>query len=225
MLRSRFLLALSLLAVVGFGCKPDPTLPPRPTQALNPAPTVLPPSTNSSAPKEDVAAVIRAALTKLEEQPSYRVTLVAETPAGVMTGDTAYVKGKGAHGKLLFPGQISTEFYELPDTLWFKVATSSWAKVTSTPETVEAIGFTKAQREYLGKNTGLLAEGTQFVEVRDDRGCRMYVLERESNDGRDTSQICIKDGLPTFLSGTSLSRKIELRIRDLGKDVPFNPPK
>ena len=227
--------SLVSLVLFGFGCKPPESLPdvgvrPRSAfgQANSPAPsaaaTVPRPKPKSKADRDAAVTELLRALGNLGTTQSFRSQMIAETPNGSMSGDMAYVKDQGFHGKLRLPGPVETEVLVRDTGVWFKTGTSSFQNVTDTPQGLELGQLARSQFDVTQATSSIFSADTDLIDISNDRGCLLYVFERNVNEVTETNQFCLRDNVPIYISSATPDRRIEFRYRDFNAPITLPKP-
>lgn len=236
---SRFGIALlcSSLVLAGFGCKkPEARKDLRNALAQAPAftvPKITAPTPSPYKSKGDTEGApevmtVRQAVKNLAQADSFRATIIIPAPDGTARGEMEFVRGKGMHAGLSFPGAPGAEFYLKANQLVFRSGTSSWQNIGASEQGVQIRRlFQQAFPTVESTSTAFISKSARFTSIKDDpsRNCKMYEFNQYTLTGdKQRVKVCIQNSLPIYVSTPVADGDLETTYRDFNQTIPMDFP-
>lgn len=235
--RLGFVLLCFTLVLAGFGCKkPEARKDLRTALTQTPSlniPKIAAPTPAAYKSKGDTEGapevmIVRQAIKNLAQADSFRATLIIPAPDGKARGEMEFVRGKGMHAGLSFPGAPGAEFYLKTNQLVFRSGTSSWQDIGSSEQGVQIRQlFQQAFPTVESTSTTFISKSARFLNIKEDkdRNCKMYEFSQYTLAGdKQRVKVCIQNSLPVYVSTPVADGDLEATYRDFNQTIPLDFP-
>jgi len=239
--RPVFLCLLLALPLLGFGCK-EPNYnnnqasnwrgviqdTPKNTSKTSPTPppTARRTTIDTETPTAPEVFILRQALSSLASADSFRAKLILPPVEGgttPITGELLFDRNRGFRGTIDVNPQLKSDVFVINEEVYFRANTSTWQNITNQPEGARLRAFFSiAFPSEKGAKTTRVSDKARILDISEDQAqnCRRYTYsEIVPNGDLVKTNLCIKDGLPTYITNEYAEGNTEVHYSDVNQAI------